>query len=100
MTTFDKREEAFEKKFAVDEDLRFKAMVRRSRLIGLFVAEKLGKSGPDADTYAKEIIATVGKPSLRPNKRHATGSARWSRRVRDFLGTHMTPTREPSQRLP
>jgi len=58
MTTFDKREEAFEKKFAVDEDLRFKAMVRRSRLIGLFVAEKLGKSGPDADTYAKEIIAT------------------------------------------
>jgi len=45
MTTFDKREEAFEKKFAVDEDLRFKAMVRRSRLIGLFVAEKLGKTG-------------------------------------------------------
>ena len=57
MTTFDKREEAFEKKFVIDEDLRFKAMVRRSRLIGLFVAEKLGKGGVEADAYAKEVIA-------------------------------------------
>jgi len=57
MTTFDKREEAFEKKFVIDEDLRFKAMVRRSRLIGLFVAEKLGKSAVDADAYAKEVVA-------------------------------------------
>ena len=56
MTTFDKREEAFEKKFSIDEDLRFKAMVRRSRLIGLHVAEKLGWSGPDADAYAKEVV--------------------------------------------
>jgi hypothetical protein len=57
VTTFDKREEAFEKKFSIDEDLRFKAMVRRSRLIGLYVAEKLGRSGPDADAYAKEVVA-------------------------------------------
>ncbi len=57
MTTFDKREEAFEKKFAIDEDLRFKAMVRRSRLIGLFLAEKLGKSSAEADAYAKEVVA-------------------------------------------
>ena len=57
MTTFDKREEAFEKKFSIDQDLRFKAMVRRSRLIGLYVAEKLGTSGPDADAYAKEVVA-------------------------------------------
>jgi hypothetical protein len=57
VTTFDKREEAFEKKFSIDEDLRFKSMVRRSRLIGLYVAEKLGRSGPDADAYAKEVVA-------------------------------------------
>jgi hypothetical protein len=57
MTTFDKREEAFEKKFALDEEQKFKAEVRRNKLLGLWVAEKLGKSGADADAYAKEVIA-------------------------------------------
>jgi hypothetical protein len=56
MTTFDKREEAFEKKFVIDEELKFKAEARRNRLLGLWVAEKLGKAGPDAETYAKEIV--------------------------------------------
>ncbi|HZD89192.1 MAG TPA: DUF1476 domain-containing protein [Pseudolabrys sp.] len=55
-TTFDKREEGFEKKFAHDEELRFKAMARRNKLLGLWAAEKLGKSGPDADAYAKEVV--------------------------------------------
>jgi hypothetical protein len=41
MTTFDKREEAFEKKFVIDEELKFKAEARRNRLLGLWVAEKL-----------------------------------------------------------
>ena len=44
MTTFDKREEGFEKKFALDEDLKFKAVARRNKLLGQLVAEKLGKS--------------------------------------------------------
>jgi hypothetical protein len=57
MTTFDKREEAFEKKYAIDEELKFKAVARRNRLLGLWAAEKLGKSGEAADTYAKEVIA-------------------------------------------
>ena len=56
MTTFDKREEGFEKKFAHDEELRFKAMARRNKLLGLWAAEKLGKSGPDAEAYAKEVV--------------------------------------------
>lgn len=56
MTTFDKREEGFEKKFAHDEELRFKAMARRNKLLGLWAAEMLGKSGPDADAYAKEVV--------------------------------------------
>jgi hypothetical protein len=57
MTTFDKREEAFEKKFSIDEEQRFKAQARSNRLLGLWVAEKLGKSGEAADAYAKEVIA-------------------------------------------
>ena len=56
MTTFDKREEGFEKKFAHDEELRFKANARRNKLLGLWAAEKLGLSGPDADAYAKEVV--------------------------------------------
>jgi hypothetical protein len=57
MTTFDKREEAFEKRFALDEEQKFKAVARRNRLLGLWAAEKLGKSGDDATAYAKEVIA-------------------------------------------
>jgi hypothetical protein len=56
MTTFDKREEGFEKQFAHDEELKFKATSRRNKLLGLWAAEKLGRKGPDADTYAKEVV--------------------------------------------
>lgn len=57
MTTFDKREEGFEKKFALDEEQKFKAEARRNKLLGLWAAEKLGKSGADAEAYAKEVVA-------------------------------------------
>src|SRR2546421_1949394 len=57
MSTFDKREEGFEKKFAHDEELRFKATVRRNKLLGLWAAEKLGLTGAEADAYAKEVVA-------------------------------------------
>lgn len=56
MTTFDERKDAFEKKFAHDEELRFKATARRNKLLGLWAAEKLGKSGAEADAYAKEVV--------------------------------------------
>ena len=56
MTTFDKREEGFEKKFAHDEELRFKASARRNKLLGLWAAEKLGLTGDAANTYAKEVV--------------------------------------------
>ena len=56
MTTFDKREEGFEKKFAHDEELRFKATARRNRLLGQWAAEKLGMSGDEAAAYAKEVV--------------------------------------------
>lgn len=56
MTTFDDRKDAFERKFAHDEELRFKATARRNKLLGLWAAEKLGKSGADADAYAKTVV--------------------------------------------
>jgi len=55
-TTFDKREEGFEKQFAHDEELRFKAMARRNKMLGLWAAGILGKSGADAEAYAKEVV--------------------------------------------
>ena len=54
MSTFDKREDGFEKKFVHDEELRFKANARRNKLLGLWAAGLLGKSGADADAYAQE----------------------------------------------
>jgi hypothetical protein len=56
MSTFDKREEGFERQFAHDEEIRFKARARRNRMLGLWAAEKLGLSGAAADAYAKEIV--------------------------------------------
>jgi hypothetical protein len=56
MTTFDKREEGFEKQFAHDEELRFKANARRNKLLGLWAAAKLGMAGAEADAYAKEVV--------------------------------------------
>ena len=56
MTTFDKREEGFEKQFAHDEELKFKATARRNKLLGLWAAEKLGLSGADAEEYAKSVV--------------------------------------------
>ena len=58
MTTFDKREEGFEKKFAMDADQRFKAEARRNKLLGLWAAEKLGITGDAAAAYAKEVVAS------------------------------------------
>jgi hypothetical protein len=57
VTTFDKREEGFEAKFARDATLRFKAEARRNKLLGLWAAEKLGKSGEAAQEYAKSVVA-------------------------------------------
>ena len=56
MTTFDKREEGFEKQFAHDEELQFKAMARRNKLLGMWAAEKMGLRGAKAETYAKEVV--------------------------------------------
>ena len=56
MTTFDKREQGFEAKFAHDEELMFKAAARSNKLLGLWVATQLGLSGDAAASYATALV--------------------------------------------
>jgi len=63
MTTFDEREKSFEKKFELDQELQFKVKARRNKLLGLWAAGLLGKTGADAEAYAKEVVlADFEKP--------------------------------------
>ena len=55
--SFDKREKAFEAKWARDEELRFKVFARRNKLLGLWAAAEMGVTGPAAEAYAKEVVA-------------------------------------------
>ena len=88
MTSFDKREEGFEKKFALDEEQKFKAEARRNKLLGLWVAENSRISGDAANAYAKEVVAAdfeapgdkdvvhkvmgdLGAPRALPSPRHS-----------------------------
>lgn len=57
MSSMNDREKAFENKYAHDQELKFRAMARRNKLLGLWAAEKLGKTGDEADAYAKEVVA-------------------------------------------
>jgi hypothetical protein len=56
MTTFDDREQAFEKKFALDQDLKFRAEARRNKLIAEWAAQKLGITGPAVQEYARAVL--------------------------------------------
>jgi len=63
MTTFEDREKGFERKFAHDEELKFRATARRNKLLGLWAAEKLGLSGDEAQSYAREVVkADLAEP--------------------------------------
>ena len=57
MSTFDDREKGFERKFAHDAEMQFKAEARRNKLLGLWAADRMGITGDDAEAYAKEVIA-------------------------------------------
>jgi hypothetical protein len=58
MSNMKDREQGFERKFVLDEETRFKAAARRNKLLGMWAAEKLGKSGADAEAYAREVVAS------------------------------------------
>ncbi|WP_322889155.1 MULTISPECIES: DUF1476 domain-containing protein [unclassified Yoonia] len=56
MSTFDDRKQAFEAKFAHDAEMQFKAEARRNKLLGLWAADLMGKSGDEAAAYAVEVV--------------------------------------------
>ncbi|HEY9039826.1 MAG TPA: DUF1476 domain-containing protein [Roseovarius sp.] len=56
MNTFKDRENAFENKYAHDEEMKFKAEARCNKLLGLWAADLMGKTGDEADAYAREVI--------------------------------------------
>ena len=63
MTTFDERQKGFERKFALDEELKFKATARRNRLLGLWAAGEMGIAGDAAQAYAREVVkADLAEP--------------------------------------
>ena len=68
MTTFNDREKGFENKFAHDEEMQFKAMARRNKLLGLWAASMLGKTGAEAAAYAMDVVradfAEVGQEDV------------------------------------
>jgi hypothetical protein len=57
MSSFDDREKGFEAKFRLDQESQFKVTARRNKLLGLWAAAQMGKSGADADSYAKDVVA-------------------------------------------
>ena len=57
MSTFDDRENAFEAKFAHDSEMQFRAEARRNKLVGLWAAGLLGKTGDEATAYAMEVVS-------------------------------------------
>ncbi|HXY57868.1 MAG TPA: DUF1476 domain-containing protein [Methylocystis sp.] len=63
MSTFEKREDTFEKSFVHEEELHFRAEARRNKLLGLWAAEKLGKSGEAAQAYAEELVVAETVPN-------------------------------------
>ncbi len=63
MTTFDDREKAFEHKYEHDQELQFKARARKNKLLGLWAAGLMGKTGAEAETYERDIVmADFEKP--------------------------------------
>ena len=73
MSSFDDRKDAFEKKFAHDEEMKFKLEARTCRLLGMFVAGELGITGAEADAYAREVVsANLEEPGFGDIKRKIT----------------------------
>ena len=110
MTTFEDREKGFERKFAHDEELKFKATARRNKLIGLWAAEKMGLTGDEAQAYAREVIkADLAEPGDEDVFRKvrsdfdAKGVDQSDHQIRRMIGEHDggggAPDRNRSQSL-
>ena len=73
---FDQREDSFERRFVDEEELQFRAEARRNKLLGLWAAEKLGKTGAEAQAYADALVAAKSPPTPK------SGSWPWLKRFR------------------
>ncbi len=70
MSDMNEREKAFEKKYALDQEVMFRIEARASKLFGLWIAEKLGLSGDDAKTFAGGVVsANLDEPGFEDVKR-------------------------------
>ena len=77
MTTMNDRERGFEAKFATDEELKFKVMARRDRMLGEWVGAKFGLTGAELDTYARSILkADLAEPGDEDVVRAVTADAK------------------------
>ena len=57
MSSFEDRKDTFENKYAHDQEIMFRVEARACKLFGLWAADQMGLSGPDAETYAREVVA-------------------------------------------
>ena len=81
MTTFNDREKGFENKFAHDEEMQFNAQARRNKLLGLWAASMLGKTGAEAAAYAMDVVradfAEVGQEDVFRKLAHDLDHRTW-----------------------
>jgi hypothetical protein len=101
MTTFDDREKAYEKKFAQDQDLKFRAEARRNKYVAEWAAGKLGLSGAAVEDYVKAVrkadLAEKGDDDVfrkiakdLADKGVAVADAELRRRMGEFLARAVT----------
>jgi hypothetical protein len=99
MTTFDDRENAFENKFAHDQEMQFKAEARRNKLMGLWVADILEMTGDDAEAYAKSVVLAdfeeAGHEDVMRKVLPAIWASGWPRPKCARNTTRFSPTRWP-----
>ena len=88
MTTFNEREKAFEKKYEHDQDLQFKVNARKNKLLGLWAAGLMGKSGADAEAYAKDVVLADYREARRQRRHREAGEGPRRRRQADGRPHH------------
>ncbi|MEM1106214.1 MAG: DUF1476 domain-containing protein [Pseudomonadota bacterium] len=99
--SFDDRKRGEESKYALDQETEFKVMARRNKLLGLWAADLLGKTGAAADAYAKEVVLSdleeAGDDDVLRKVRgdfDAAGVARTDAEIRDQMDALLPVARE------
>ena len=100
MTTFDDRERAFEAKFARDEEMAFRVVARRNKLLGQWASARMGLTPEETDAYAKSVVQADFEESGDDDVLHkilgdllAAGQEATEAEVRSQLETQMIEAR-------